>query len=670
MKRMLINATQREETRIAIVEGQLLFDLDIEGTAKAQTKANIYKGRVSRIEPSLEAAFVDYGAERHGFLPLKEIAPNYHRIKPAAGSRVNIRDTVTEGQEITVQVEKEERGTKGAALTTYITLAGCYLVLMPSNPKAGGISRRIDREDREALRETLSALTSPDDMGVIIRTAGVGKSVEELQWDLDSLLKQWQAIGAVVNERPAPFLIHQESDIISRCVRDHLRDDISEILIDNPGMYEKTKQHISMVRPEFVDRVKVYNDSVPLFNRYQVERQIESAFQREVRLPSGGSIVIDNTEALISIDINSARATRGGDIEQTALNTNLEAADEIARQLRMRDLGGLIVIDFIDMGPTRNQREVESRLRDAVRRDRARIQLGRISRFGLLEMSRQRLRPSLREGTQIMCPRCSGRGVIRGIESLALSILRLLEEEAIKETGSHIRAYLPFSVATFLINEKKDNIVKVENRHDVKVFIIPTSELEMPHYKIERIKASDAAKLSGTLSYEITYQPSEDDELPVLTPVAATRQEKPAVANIVREQQPTASKNKPPALLGFIKRLFAASSEDENDKNRSTKPKSQMNNNYANRRNSSNRNRNRNSQNRRNNHSRGQQNTRNRNNGNGPRNDSEQRQQRTNNNRNRQRRNAQARPTGSRNNSKSNLNTSSNTKPENTPRSD
>ncbi|MEC8640008.1 MAG: ribonuclease E, partial [Pseudomonadota bacterium] len=464
MKRMLINATQQEELRVALVDGQRLYDLDIESPGHEQKKANIYKGKITRVEPSLEAAFVDYGAERHGFLPLKEIARTYFPKGYKFEGRPNIKDVIKEGQEVIVQIDKEERGQKGAALTTFLSLAGSYLVLMPNNPRAGGISRRIEGDERTELKESLSKLDLPEGMGLIVRTAGVGKSYEELEWDLKVLLTHWEAISSVAEEREAPFLIHQESNVIVRAIRDYLRRDIGEILIDKTSIYEQALQHIQLVRPDFANRVKLYRGEVPLFSHYQIESQIESAFQREVRLPSGGSIVIDPTEALTSIDINSARATKGGDIEETALNTNLEAADEIARQLRLRDLGGLVVIDFIDMTPVRHQREVENRMKDAVRSDRARVQLGRISRFGLLEMSRQRLRPSLGESAHHVCPRCSGHGTIRGTESLALSILRILEEESIKENTGQIEAQLPVPVATYLLNEKRKSIQLLEKR--------------------------------------------------------------------------------------------------------------------------------------------------------------------------------------------------------------
>jgi ribonuclease E len=509
MKRMLINATQPEELRVATVDGQQLYNLDIESPGREQKKANIYKGIITRVEPSLEAAFVDYGADRHGFLPLKEIARAYFEpesVKP--GSRVSIKESVREGREVVIQIDKEERGNKGAALTTFISLAGRYLVLMPNNPRAGGVSRRIEGQDRSELRDAMSQLEIPEDMGLIVRTAGVGKNVEELQWDLDYLLQLWKAIETSAQERKAPFLIYQESDVIIRSIRDYLRVDIGEILIDNKAVFERAESFIRQVMPGNLKKLKLYQDEVPLFTRYQIESQIESAFQREVRLPSGGSIVIDHTEALTSVDINSARATKGADIEETALNTNLEAADEIARQLRLRDLGGLFVIDFIDMTPPKNQREVENRLRDALKHDRARVQVARISRFGLLEMSRQRLRPSLGESSQQVCPRCKGQGTIRGVESLALSILRIVEEEAMKENTQRIIAQLPVSVATFLLNEKRRGILEIEQRQGVEVLLLPNEYLETPDYQIERVRAQDAAKLAPDQpSYQLAGPP-------------------------------------------------------------------------------------------------------------------------------------------------------------------
>lgn len=489
MKRMLINATQPEELRVALVDGQIIYDLDIEAPSREQKKANIYKGIITRVEPSLEAAFVRYGAERHGFLPFKEIAPAY--CVGANGQRSTPRESLKENQEVLVQVDKEERGNKGAALTTYISLAGRYLVLMPNNPRAGGVSRRIEGAERAEIRESLRHLEVPEGMGLIVRTAGVGRSTQELQWDLDYLLKLWDAILKAAFERHAPFLVYQESDVIIRALRDYLRPEIGEILVDGDEVFRKAKDFIDQVMPYNRHKLKLYEDPVPLFSRYQVESQIESAFQRDVRLPSGGAIAIDHTEALISIDINSSRATKGADIEETALNTNLEAADEIARQLRLRDLGGLIVIDFIDMGPPRSQREVENRLREAVKADRARVQVGRISRFGLLEMSRQRLRSSLGEAHQEVCGRCGGQGTVRSVESLALSILRIIEEEAMKDKTSKVLAQLPLEVATFLLNEKRSQIAELELRHSVHILLIPNRNLETPHYDIQRLRTDD-----------------------------------------------------------------------------------------------------------------------------------------------------------------------------------
>ncbi|KAE9530391.1 ribonuclease E [Testudinibacter aquarius] len=509
MKRMLINATQKEELRVALVDGQRLFDLDIESPGHEQKKANIYKGKITRVEPSLEAAFVDYGTDRHGFLPLKEIAREYFPQGYSFQGRPNIRDVLKEGQEVIVQVSKEERGNKGAALTTFISLAGSYLVIMPNNPRAGGISRRIEGDERQELKDALSSLDVPDGVGLIVRTAGVGKSQEELQWDLKVLLHHWDAIKQASESRAAPFLIHQESDVIVRAIRDYLRRDIGEILIDSAKVYEKAKAHIKLVRPDFINRIKLYQGEVPLFSHYQIESQIESAFQREVRLPSGGSIVIDVTEALTAIDINSARATRGGDIEETALNTNLEAADEIARQLRLRDLGGLIVIDFIDMTPIRHQREVENRMRDAVRQDRARIQISRISRFGLLEMSRQRLSPSLGESSHHICPRCQGTGKVRDNESLSLSILRLLEEEALKENTSRVHTIVPVEIASYLLNEKRKAIYSIEKRHDVEVIVVPNEQMETPHFSVFRLRDGE---ISNTLSYNLSKYHAQDDD--------------------------------------------------------------------------------------------------------------------------------------------------------------
>ncbi len=504
MKKMLINATQPEELRVALVDGQRLYDLDIENRTRLQKKSNIYKGKITRVEPSLEAAFVEFGADRHGFLPLKEIAREYYYRKPPtdAEGRLKIRDVVKEGTEIIVQVDKEERGNKGAALTTFISLAGRYMVLMPNNPRAGGISRRIDGDDRSELREALSVLDIPNGMGVIIRTAGVGRSAEELQWDLNYLLQLWEAITTANAEVKAPELLFQESNVIIRAVRDYLREDVDQVLIDSADAFKQATDFVTQVMPQYINRIRLYQDSVPLFNRFQIESQIETAFQREVRLPSGGSIVIDPTEALISIDINSARATRGGDIEETALQTNLEAADEVARQLRLRDMGGLVVIDFIDMLSARNQRAVENRVRDALEIDRARVQVGRISRFGLLEMSRQRLRPSLGETSAIVCPRCTGQGSIRDTKSLALSILRLLEEEAIKDRSVEVRAIVPVDVAAYLLNEKRAALTEIEQVSKTRVLVIPNPNLETPHFEVNRLR-DDEVDGEHEVSYNI-----------------------------------------------------------------------------------------------------------------------------------------------------------------------
>ncbi|HCT5822848.1 TPA: ribonuclease E [Citrobacter sedlakii] len=540
MKRMLINATQQEELRVALVDGQRLYDLDIESPGHEQKKANIYKGKITRIEPSLEAAFVDYGAERHGFLPLKEIAREYFPASYNAHGRPNIKDVLREGQEVIVQIDKEERGNKGAALTTFISLAGSYLVLMPNNPRAGGISRRIEGDDRTELKEALASLELPDGMGLIVRTAGVGKSADALQWDLSFRLKHWEAIQKAAESRPAPFLIHQESNVIVRAFRDYLRQDIGEILIDNPKVLELARQHIAALgRPDFSSKIKLYTGEIPLFSHYQIESQIESAFQREVRLPSGGSIVIDSTEALTAIDINSARATRGGDIEETAFNTNLEAADEIARQLRLRDLGGLIVIDFIDMTPVRHQRAVENRLREAVRQDRARIQISHISRFGLLEMSRQRLSPSLGESSHHVCPRCSGTGTVRDNESLSLSILRLIEEEALKENTQEVHAIVPVPIASYLLNEKRTAVNAIETRQNgVRCVIVPNDQMETPHYSVLRVRKGEE---TPTLSYMLPKLHEEAMALPSEEEYAERkRPEQPALATFAMPDVPPA----------------------------------------------------------------------------------------------------------------------------------
>ncbi len=560
MKRMLINATQPEELRVAIVDGQKLFNLDIETPGREQKKANIYKGKVTRVEPSLEAAFVDYGADRHGFLPLKEISRSYFTEEALqGGGRASIKEAIREGQELIVQIEKEERGNKGAALTTFISLAGRYLVLMPNNPRAGGVSRRIEGQDRSDLREAMSNLSIEDGMGLIVRTAGVGKSEEELQWDLDYLLQLWQAIETSAQDRSAPFLIYQESNVIIRSIRDYLRADIGEILIDHPEVHKEACEFIQQVMPQYLRKIRHYTEEIPLFTRYQIESQIESAFQREVRLPSGGSIVIDHSEALTSIDINSARATKGADIEETALNTNLEAADEVARQLRLRDMGGLFVIDFIDMTPTRNQREVENRLKDAMKQDRARVQIGRISRFGLLELSRQRLRPSLGESSQHVCPRCNGHGYVRGVESLALSVLRIVEEEAMKENTARIVAQLPVEVATFLLNEKRQAIYDIERRQSVSVMLIPNIHLETPNYQIERLRSQDLPKGKEEISsYRMVVEP--ESEAQESGRQKESKNEEPAVRRIAptapAPEPRTSTEEEPVSKPGFLSRML------------------------------------------------------------------------------------------------------------------
>ncbi|EAR60605.1 ribonuclease E [Neptuniibacter caesariensis] len=587
MKRMLINATQPEELRVALVDGQRLYDLDIESGSREQKKANIYKGKITRIEPSLEAAFVDYGAERHGFLPLKEISREYFTQPPTRGSRPNIKEVLKEGTEVIVQVDKEERGNKGAALTTFISLAGRYLVLMPNNPRAGGISRRIEGEDRAQLKEALSGVNIPKQMGIIVRTAGVGRSSEELQWDFEYLQTLWTAIKQASEEKPAPFLIYQESNVVIRAVRDYLRSDIGEVLIDDPQVFEDAKNFVKQVMPTYESKIKHYSEQTPLFNRFQIETQIETAFQREVTLPSGGSIVIDPTEALVSIDINSARATRGGDIEETALHTNLEAADEIARQLRLRDIGGLVVIDFIDMTPIKNQREVENRLRDALKLDRARVQMGRISRFGLLEMSRQRLRPSLAETRGVVCPRCNGQGTIRDTESLALSILRLIEEESGKDRTAQIRAILPVTVATYLLNEKRHAVHDIELRQDVRVVIVPNPNMETPHYEVVRLRDDHTVATTNDASYTMQPEPEDDDPIEASSTQAAPAREQAAVRSVApktpapeaaqAEQQPAAEKAKaapapaPSAslgskVLGLFKGIFGGSEQQPEEK--------------------------------------------------------------------------------------------------------
>ncbi|MDZ4731216.1 MAG: Rne/Rng family ribonuclease [Xanthomonadales bacterium] len=567
MLRMLINATQAEELRVAVADGQKLVDLDIETPALEQKKANVYKGKVTRVEPSLEACFVDFGSTRHGFLPLKEICPQfYHPSVKNRDGKVSIQEAVKEGQEILIQVEKEERGNKGAALTTYISLAGRYLVLMPTNPGAGGVSRRISNEDRQELREQLQNVISPDNVGIIIRTAGVGREAEELQWDLDYLLQLWASIEKAATERKAPFLVYQESNLFIRALRDHMRNDIGEILVDDPKVYQDAKQFIEEVMPHNVRKLKLYQDDVPLFSRYQIESQIESAFDRTVHLPSGGSLVIDHTEAMVCLDVNSARATKGSDIEETAYHTNLEAAEEVARQLRLRDLGGLVVIDFIDMMDRKHQRDVEERLKHALQIDKARVQTGRISRFGLLEMSRQRLRPSLGESSQETCPRCDGHGTIRSIESLALSILRLAEEEAMKDYTGQVQIQVPTRVANFLLNEKRKALHDIEARHEVPVVVLANEHMQRPKFEIERVRKSD---VSEDASYTHVKEPDEADlglattrpAAPKAVPaVTATSQARPAPSAKTVVVEVKVEKKQP----GFLGRIFSgmfASSE-------------------------------------------------------------------------------------------------------------
>lgn len=562
MNRMLINATHKdEELRIALATGQFLYDLIIESTSREQKQSNIYKGKITRIEPSLEAAFVDYGEDRHGFLPLKEIARScFKKDYVDTGRRPTISEVLEEDQELIVQVEKEERGNKGAALTTFITLPGCYLVLMPNNPRAGGVSRRIDGDERDELHSVLNTLQVPEGMGLIIRTAGGGRSAEELQWDLEILLRLWGVVQKAASERPASFLIYQEGNAVIRALRDYLRKDIDEILIDHQDLYENVVNHLKLIRPDFANRVKLYKDPTPLFTRFQIESQIESAFLRDVRLPSGGSIIIDHTEALVSIDINSAKSTKGVDIEETALMTNLEAANEIARQLRLRDIGGLIVIDFIDMTPIRNQREVEDRLRKALDMDRARVQIGRISRFGLLEMSRQRLRPSLGEASRVTCPRCIGQGTIRGIESLGLSIIRIIEEEALKENTAQVRAILPTEIAAYLLNEKRQAIIDIEKRQGVAVIVVPSAHLLTPQYDVERIRLSDLTEKDEKLaSYKLAIKPEISSQT-MMQPLQKIHQE-PAVKTMPIEEMPAPAATSAPAPQakgepGLMKKLF------------------------------------------------------------------------------------------------------------------
>jgi len=592
MKRMLFNATQSEELRVAIVDGQKLIDLDIEHAGKEQRKSNIYKGVITRIEPSLEAAFVDYGMDRHGFLPFKEVARSY--FKEGADSKARIQDALKEGQEIIVQVDKDERGNKGAALTTFISLAGRYLVLMPNNPRGGGVSRRIEGEDRDELRDVLAQLEVPKGMSIIARTAGIGRNAEELQWDLNYLTQLWAAIDGASTMQSGAYLIYQEGSLVIRAIRDYFSADIGEILIDTPDIHEQALQFMSHVMPGNVGRVKLYQDEIPLFTRFQIEHQIESAFSREVRLPSGGAIVIDHTEALVSVDVNSGRATRGSDIEHTAFNTNMEAAEEVARQLRLRDLGGLVVIDFIDMESQRNQRDVENALREALHHDRARVQTGKISRFGLLELSRQRLRPSLGETNHIPCPRCNGTGHIRGIESTALHILRITQEDAMKDNSAIIQVQLPVEVATFLLNEKRADIHAIEQRMGVEVVLIPNIHLETPNYNIVRVKHDDVTEETSRASYKLVELPTETSYIPTaeetakeVRPVAAVRGITPAApAPIVAEKSAAAPIL---SLLDRIKNLFSSASSSSKQKTEAEK-----NEEFNRDRNRNNRNRNRN----------------------------------------------------------------------------
>jgi len=597
MKRMLINASHTEEVRVAMVDGQRLYDLDIENRTREQKKSNIYKGKVTRVEPSLEAAFIDYGAERHGFLPLKEISREYFKKGASDGGRVRVQDALKEGQEVIVQVEKEERSNKGAALTTFISLAGRYLVLMPNNPRAGGISRRIEGDERADLREAMRGLDIPDGMGAIVRTAGIGRATEELQWDFNYLLQLWNTITEESGKAKAPHFLFQESNVIVRAIRDYLRQDVGEVIVDGEEAYALAAAFITTVMPDFRSKVKFYQDEIPLFNRYQVENQIETAFCREVSLPSGGSIVIDITEALVSIDINSARATKGGDIEETAFNTNKEAAEEIARQLRLRDVGGLIVIDFIDMLNSRHQKDVENKMRDALEVDRARVQVGRISRFGLLEMSRQRLRPSLEETMSRTCPRCKGQGTIRGTRSLALSILRLVEEEAQKEFSREIRAIVPVPVATFLLNEKRKEISDIESRNNIRVTVLPNTEMQTPHFEVVRIRNQDEE--TTDFSYRLANELSKPEEEVVTDTAAPQALPKPAVKTVI-PSTPAPVMAPAPVIeeksQGFVKRLWASMFGETEEPVVEKKPKPTNN---RSRNNRNNRNRNRGGQNNR-----------------------------------------------------------------------
>ncbi|MDH5486261.1 MAG: Rne/Rng family ribonuclease [Gammaproteobacteria bacterium] len=580
MKRILFNATHPEELRLAVVDGQKLLDLDIESSTYQQKKGNIYKGKITRVEPSLEAAFVDYGSERQGFLPLKEISrlyfQDYNERTPM--SQVRIKDVIREDQELIVQVDKEERGTKGAALTTFISLAGRYLVLMPNNPKGGGISRRIEGEERAELREAMAQLKLPNDYSVIARTAGIGRSAEELQWDLDYLIHLWEAISKAAQDRAAPFLIYQESNLVVRATRDYLKSDIGDIMVDNPEIHERMSKFMQQVAPQFLDKLKLYKDETPLFSRFQIEHQIESAFSREVRLESGGAVVFDKTEALVTIDVNSSRATKGADIEETALNTNLEAAEEVARQLRLRDLGGLIVIDFIDMTPERSRREVENRLFESLKMDRARTQVGRISRFGLLEMSRQRLRPSLGESSSLICPRCRGTGHIRSVQSSALSILRMIQEEAMKENTAAVHVHLPIDTATFLLNEKRMEISAIESRIGTPIMVIAMPDMETPHYHIRRLRIDEYEAEADVPSYEIDLIEDDEEEERKPTPAApdTTEAEKPVIGPLTHAAAPPerskAAVNGGGLIKKFITGLFGTKEKEEKKPSSSARP--------------------------------------------------------------------------------------------------
>jgi len=602
MKRMLINATQAEELRVAIVDGQTLYDIDIEQPSKEQKKSNIYKGRIVRLEPSLEAAFVEYGGGRHGFLSLKEISRDYF-LPGIDYNKAGMKEYLREGQEIVVQVDKEERGNKGAALTTFISLAGRYMVLMPNSPTAGGVSRRIEGDDRQALKEAMDALTIPDDMGVIIRTAGVGRDAEELQWDLNYLLQVWKSITEAALSKPAPFLIYQESRLIIRALRDYLRSDVGEILVDTPAMYEEAKDFMQSVMPHTLKKLKMYTDDIPLFNRFQIESQIEAAYERTLRLPSGGSIVMDQTEALTAVDVNSSRATKGGDIEETAYQTNIEAAEEVARQLRLRDLGGLVVIDFIDMGSGKHQRMVEDRLQAALKHDRARVQIGKISRFGLLEMSRQRLRPSLGESSQIICPRCDGHGRMRSVESLSLSILRLAEEHAMKENTGQVLIQAPSEIANYLLNEKRRAIVEIETRHESPILIVADEQLETPHFNVSRLREGELAEEIAKPSYhrttpkklEIHSLTRSQLNIPVTPAVTHVKPTQPAPVREAREDvvapaAPVAVAKKP-GLFSRIASFFAGGeSETVKPKNESSERSDRGNRNNKDRNDRNNRN--------------------------------------------------------------------------------